>query len=130
MSQNFELKKIKMFVLTSPQIIMCGQRNNGIWFTLVMYLNSTCLDLMVRGLYNVKMRNAYLINALRKLLNLEGGSVMVCVGGVISSVVEEPIVHFHGNINASVYKEHLHQHALHRLRKGTVELSSLVAGRV
>ena len=43
-------KKNQMFVLTSPQSISCRQRNNGIWFTLMMNLNSTCLDLMVRGL--------------------------------------------------------------------------------
>ena len=43
-------RKIKRFVLTSPKSISCGQRNNEIWFTLVMNLNSTCLDLMVRGL--------------------------------------------------------------------------------
>ena len=32
-----------------------------------------------------------------------------------------PIVRFHGNINASVYKELLCQHSLPHLRKGTVE---------
>ena len=40
---------------------------------------------------------------------------------MISSAGIGPIFHFHGNINASVYKELLHQHALPRLRKGTVE---------
>ena len=34
-------KKIKRFVLTSPQSTSCGQKNNGIWFTLLMNLNST-----------------------------------------------------------------------------------------
>ena len=37
--------------------ISCGQRNNGIWFT---------LDLTVRGLLDVKIGNAYLLNAFRK----------------------------------------------------------------
>ena len=46
------------------------------------------------------------------------GSVMVW--GMISSAEVGPIVRFHGNINASVYKE-LRQHALLHLRKGTVE---------
>ena len=41
------------------------------------------------------------------------GSVMVCRSG--------PIVRFHVNINASVYKELLRQHGLPHLRKGTVE---------
>ena len=40
---------------------------------------------------------------------------------MISSVREGPIVCFHGNINASVYKELLHQHALPHLHKRTVE---------
>ena len=39
---------------------------------------------------------------------------------MISSVGVGPIVHLHGNINASVYKELLRQHVLH-LCKGTVE---------
>ena len=33
-----------------------------------------------------------------------------------------PIVRFHGNINASVYKGIIHQHALPHFRKGTVEI--------
>ena len=40
---------------------------------------------------------------------------------MISSTKVGPIVRFHGNINASVYKELLHRHALPHLRKGTVE---------
>ena len=40
---------------------------------------------------------------------------------MISSAGVGPIVHFHSNINASVYKELLHQHVLPHLRKGTVE---------
>ena len=43
-------RKIKRFILSSPQSIFCGQSNNGIWFNLVVNLNSTCLDLMERGL--------------------------------------------------------------------------------
>ena len=41
---------------------------------------------------------------------------------MISSAGEQPIVCFHGNINASVYKELLCQHALPYLCKGTVEI--------
>ena len=40
---------------------------------------------------------------------------------MISSAGLGPIVRFQGNINASVYKELLRQHALPHLRKGTVE---------
>ena len=43
------------------------------------------------------------------------------VRGMISSAGVGSIVHFHGNINASVYKELLHQHAIPRLRKETIE---------
>ena len=62
------------------------------------------------------MGNAYLLNVLRKF-----GGVSVMVWGMISLVGVGPIVCFHGNINASVYKELLHQHALSHLHKGTVE---------
>ena len=41
--------------------------------------------------------------------------------GMISSAGIGPIVRFHGNIDASVYKEILRQHALPHLHKGTVE---------
>ena len=40
---------------------------------------------------------------------------------MISSVRVGPSVHFHSNINASVYKEFLCQHSLPHLHKGTVE---------
>ena len=40
---------------------------------------------------------------------------MFSLGGV------GPIVCFHGNINASVYKELLRRHVLPRIRKGIVE---------
>ena len=43
---------------------------------------------------------------------------------MISSAGEGPIVRFHGNTNASFYKE-LHQHALPDLSKGTVEIQYL-----
>ena len=43
------------------------------------------------------------------------------VWGMISLAGVGPIVHFHGNINASVYKDLLHQHDLPHLYKGTVE---------
>ena len=39
---------------------------------------------------------------------------------MISSTGVGPIVRFHGNINASVYKELLRQHGLPHLRNGTV----------
>ena len=41
---------------------------------------------------------------------------------MISSVGIGPVVCFHSNINASVYKELLRQHALPHLCKGTVEI--------
>ena len=44
---------------------------------------------------------------------------------MISSARVRPIVRFHGNINASVCKEVLRQHALPHLRKETVETSIL-----
>ena len=47
------------------------------------------------------------------------GSVMVWM--MISSAGVRPIVCFHGNINASVYKELLCQHVISHLRKGKVE---------
>ena len=43
------------------------------------------------------------------------------VWGMISSVGVGPIVCFHGNINACVYKELLCQHAFSHLHTGTVE---------
>ena len=60
------------------------------------------------------MGNTYLLNALRKL-KFGVGSIMVW--GMISSAGVGPIVRFHGNINDSVYKEHL----IPYLRKGRVE---------
>ena len=48
-----------------------------------------------------------------------GGCVMGC--RMISSVGVAAIVHLHGNINASIYKELLRQHVLPHLHKGTVE---------
>ena len=44
---------------------------------------------------------------------------MVC--GMISLAEEGLIVRFHGIINASVYKELFHQHAVPHLRKGAIE---------
>ena len=64
------------------------------------------------------MGNTYLLNALR---NHEIWRWGVMVWGRSSSAGVEPIVRFHGNINASVYKELLHQHALPHLLKGIVE---------
>ena len=55
----------------------------------------------------------------KKTVKFGGGSVMVW--GMISLARVGPIVCFHGNINASIYKELLCQHALPYLHKGTVE---------
>ena len=55
----------------------------------------------------------------KKTVKFGGGSIMML--RMISSVGVGLIVHFYGNINASVYKELLHQHALPHLRKRTVE---------
>ena len=52
------------------------------------------------------------------------------VWGMILSVGVGPIVHFHGNISASVYKELLHEHALPHLRKGTVKTSIFMQDNV
>ena len=56
----------------------------------------------------------------KKTVKFGGGSIMVW--GMVSSAGVGPIVHFHNNINVSVYKELLHQHALPHLHKGTVEI--------
>ena len=64
------------------------------------------------------MGNAYFLNVLRKLWNLEGG---VMVWGMISFAEVGPIVGFHSKIKASVYKELLRQQAVPHLRKGTAE---------
>ena len=53
----------------------------------------------------------------KKTVKLKRG---VMVWGMISSARVGTIVHFHCNINASVYKE-LRQHAVPHLRKGAVE---------
>ena len=55
----------------------------------------------------------------KKTVKFGGGSVMVW--GMFSSAGVGPIVHFHGNINASVYKELLCQHSLPHLQKETIE---------
>ena len=106
--------------MTSPQSISCRQRSNGIWFTLVMNLNSTCLDLILRGLF-VRHKNWEHLSprCVKKTVKFGGESVMVW--GMISSTGVGPIVRFHGNINASVYKELLWQHTLPHFHKGTVE---------
>ena len=64
------------------------------------------------------MGNAYPLNA-SKNSEIWRGSVMVW--GMIYSAGVGPIVYFHGNIYASVYKELLRQHSLPHLRKGTIE---------
>ena len=55
----------------------------------------------------------------KKTVKFGGRSIMVWGG--ISLVGVGPSVYFHGNINASVYKELLHQYVLPHLRKETVE---------
>ena len=50
-----------------------------------------------------------------------GNAYLLMVWGMISSAEVGPIVHFHGNINASIYKELHYLRALPQLRKGTVE---------
>ena len=55
----------------------------------------------------------------KKTVKFGAGSIIMWV--MISSVGVGPIVCFHGNIKASVYKELLCQHALPHLCKGTVE---------
>ena len=54
----------------------------------------------------------------KKTVKFGGGSVIVWE--MISSTRVGLIVRFHGNINASVYKELSRQHALPHLCKGTV----------
>ena len=49
---------------------------------------------------------------------------------MISSVGVGPIVPFHGNINASVCKKPLCQHALPHLHKGTVETPIFMQGNL
>ena len=48
-----------------------------------------------------------------------GGGIML--RGTFSSVAVGPIIHFYGNINASIYKELLRHHAFPLLRKAIVE---------
>ena len=60
-------------------------------------------------------------NAQRVKKTVKFGGRSVMVWGMISSAEEEPIVRFHGNINASVYKELLCQRALPHLRQETIE---------
>ena len=59
--------------------------------------------------------------SVKKTVKFEWENIMVW--GMIFSVGVRPIVCFHGNINASFYKELLHRHALPHLRKETVETS-------
>ena len=72
------------------------------------------------GLKFVRCKNGERLfpQCVKKTVKFCGG---VMVWGMISSAGLEPIVRFHGNINASVYKELLRLHALPHLRKGTVE---------
>ena len=57
---------------------------------------------------------------IKKTVKFGVGRVMVW--GKISSAEVGPIVRLHGNINASVYKEYLHQHVLPHLCKGAVKI--------
>ena len=83
-----------------------------------MNLNSTCLDLMLKGLRR-KNGEHFSPQCIKKTVKFGGGSVMV--SGMIFSAEVGPIVHFHGNSNTSIYKELLRQHALPHSRKKTVE---------
>ena len=65
---------------------------------------------------------------IKKTVKFGGESVMVW--GMISSVGVRSIVHFHGKINASVYKELLCQYALPHLCKGTVETPTFMQDNV
>ena len=53
----------------------------------------------------------------KEIVKFRGGSIMV--SGMVSSVGVGPIVRFYSNINVSVYKELLCQHALLHLHKET-----------
>ena len=83
----------------------------------MMNLNSNCLDLMVRR----KNGECLSRQCVKETEKFGGESVMMWRMIFLAGV--GPIVHFHGNINASVYKEFLHQYALPHLHKGTVETS-------
>ena len=69
----------------------------------------------------VRRRNGERISLQRVKKTVKFGEGSVMVWGMISSAGIGHIVYFHGNINASVYKELLHQHALPHLHEGTVE---------
>ena len=62
----------------------------------------------------------------QKIVKFGGG---VIVWGMMSSADVGHIVSFHGNINASAYKELLRQHPLPHLRKVTVETPIFMPGK-
>ena len=64
----------------------------------------------------------------KKTVKFGAASVIVC--GMISSAGVGPIVHFLSNINASVYKELLHQHDLPHLCKRTAETSIFIQDKM
>ena len=69
----------------------------------------------------VRRKNRELISSqcVKKTVKFVVGTVMLW--GMVSSAGVGPIVRFHGNINASVYKELLRHHSLPHLHKETVE---------
>ena len=69
----------------------------------------------------VRRRNGECLSpqCVKKTVKFGRWSVMVL--GMISSTQVGSIARFHGNINVSIYKELLCQHALPHLCKGTVE---------
>ena len=74
--QTFDFKEKSSWLCHSAYRVDRGTME---CFTLVMTLNSTYLDPIVRGLEDVKMRNTYILNALRKQWNLEGRAYL-CEG--------------------------------------------------
>ena len=112
-------RKIKRFVLTSPQSISCGQRNNGTWFTLMDEFKFNLFGSDDKRFARRKNGKRLSLQCIKKTVKFEGRSIIVW--GMISSAGVRPIVRFHSNINARVFRELLRQHAFSHLRKGTVE---------
>ena len=103
--------------MTAPQSISYGQRNNGIWFTLVMNLKFKFFG--SDGKWFVRHKNGVRLSprCVKKTVTFEGS---VIVWRMISSAGVGPMVRFHSNVNASVYEELLCLYAV-PLHKGTVE---------
>ena len=105
MSQTFDLKKIKRFVLTSQQHIMWGEEQ----WNMVHFSDESKFKLFGSdGKRFVRRKNGERLSpkCVKKTLKFGGG-----VG---------PIIRFHGNINVGVYKELLRLPALPHLLRGRV----------